>query len=65
MIKKLFNSEFFIGRSDSGYRLCRKITFFGLHINETLDLCRDKKSLDESLKILGITPSECTNYPEN
>lgn len=63
MIKKLFNSEYVINEIVNGYRLCRKITLFGLSFNETLDLCQDKKSLDESLNLFGIAPSECKNYP--
>lgn len=65
MIKKLFNSEYVINEIVNGYKLCKKYTFFGISFLDTLDVCYDIKSLDETLRLFDIAPSECKNYPES
>lgn len=65
MFRKLFNSEYVIKKVVNGYKICKKFTFFGISFHDTLDMCYDKKSLDESLRLFGIVPNECKNYPEN
>jgi len=64
-MRNLFNCKYVINNVVNGYKLRRKITFFGLTFHETLDICSNKKILDESLKILGIDSCKCKNYPEN
>ena len=74
-MNKIFNlnTGFFVnerpydhdGKPYIGYELCKGYVILGIPSYQRIDLCHNKKSLDETLDIFGIDPYDCKNYPEN
>ena len=72
-IKKIFNlnTGMFVnqrlytynGKPHIGFELCQGFVLFGIPGYDRLYICHDKETLDETLEVFDIKPSECGNYP--